>query len=132
YGWMGWKGIRNNRPLTISYLRPVHYLWTTMISILLFAIMVTFLSVTWESISPNLDAMIVSLSIVAQFLLCRKIIECWILWFIIDLAIACLHFEKALLFHSAQHIIYLALAISGYMNWYKIYKSNFQQRLAFS
>lgn len=66
------------------------------------------------------DATICILSLIAQWFVCKKIIQNWILWFIIDAMIIFMHFHKGIPFHAILHMIYLTMAVLGYLNWQKI------------
>src|SRR5262249_54177869 len=77
---------------------------------------------TTDSTIPYWDASTTILSLIAQWLLCIKIIHCWILWFIVDALIAILQFYKGLPFHSALHWLYLFMAVVGYYRWRILYK----------
>lgn len=69
---------------------------------------------------PYWDGTTAALSILAQWLLCLKIIHCWILWFIVDIMTAALYYHKGLIFHSILYWIYLILAVAGYYQWQRL------------
>jgi nicotinamide mononucleotide transporter len=69
-----------------------------------------------------LDAATTSLSLVAQWLMCHKIIITWVLWFITDVLYAAMYLSKNLPFHSILMIIYTGMAIAGYLVWARRYK----------
>ena len=67
-----------------------------------------------DSTIPYWDASATILSLLAQWLLCRKIIHCWILWFVVDAMVALMQCYKGIPFHSAVHWMYLGMAVIGY------------------
>ncbi len=69
---------------------------------------------------PYWDATTTVLSLIAQALLCLKVIHCWILWFIVDALLALMQLYKGIPFHSAMHWTYLVLAVMGYWRWRSI------------
>ncbi|MBS0285878.1 MAG: nicotinamide mononucleotide transporter [Proteobacteria bacterium] len=71
---------------------------------------------------PYWDALTTTLSLIAQAMLCLKIIHCWILWFIVDAMMAALQLYKGIPFHSAIHWSYLILAVIGYIRWHQLLK----------
>lgn len=75
-----------------------------------------------DSEIPYWDATSTILSLLAQWMLCLKIIHCWLLWFIVDTLIASLQYYKGIPFHSAAHWIYLSMAILGYWQWKQIWQ----------
>ena len=66
------------------------------------------------------DSAIVVLSLSAQWMLCQKIFECWILWFIVDAMVMGLHLVKGIPFHAGLHFTYLFLAVAGHWNWKRL------------
>lgn len=66
---------------------------------------------------PLLDAITTIGSLIAQCLLVYKFIQCWIIWFFIDILVAVLQFKKEIPFHATVHLIYTAMAIYGYFSW---------------
>jgi nicotinamide mononucleotide transporter len=71
---------------------------------------------------PLQDALILCLSLTAQWLLCRKVFECWIVWFVVDAIVAWVHAQKGIPFHSGVHFLYLFLAVVGYVKWLRLIK----------
>ncbi len=68
------------------------------------------------------DIAAVSISLLAQWLTCRKIITCWYLWFVADSIYIALMLSKDLYFHTCLFSIYLIMAILGFLNWLKLYR----------
>lgn len=122
YGWYQWSnGISNTPSRLIRYLsiqQVGYYVLFALVSILLVA---KGLSVFTDSTIPYWDASTTVLSLLAQWLLCRKIIHCWILWFVVDALVALLQFYKGMPFHSAVHWLYLFMAVVGYYRWRQLY-----------
>ena len=81
------------------------------------------LSTLTHSTVAILDAATTSLSLVAQWLMCHKIIATWILWFITDALYATMYLSKSLPFHSILMIVYTGMAITGYLVWARQYKN---------
>ena len=65
------------------------------------------------------DALITAFSFVAMYLQARKIIESWVLWFLIDVASVALYASAGLYFYALLYLVYLALAVAGYSEWRK-------------
>ena len=65
------------------------------------------------------DSITTSLSLVAMFLMARRKIENWIYWIIADLIYIPLYFYKELPLTSFQFLVFLIIAILGYLSWSK-------------
>lgn len=127
YGWFKWhSGNYPSKKLPIRYLSLKQIAYLCGIAVLGILLLANALALT-DSDVPYWDAMTTTLSLIAQALLCLKIIHCWILWFVVDALVALLQLYKGIPFHSAIHWSYLILAVLGYFRWRKIYKTECTQ-----
>jgi len=72
-----------------------------------------------DSPLPKADSFTTALSIVATWMLARKMIENWILWVIVDGVSAGLYFYKELYPTAILFVIYTIMAVVGYWQWRK-------------
>jgi nicotinamide mononucleotide transporter len=70
-----------------------------------------------DSPVPYLDAVSTSLSIVATWMLARKILENWLLWIVADLISTGLYIYKGLWPTTVLFLVYTVLAVVGYFQW---------------
>ena len=70
-----------------------------------------------DSDVPVLDALTTSIFLLGMWLMALKKIENWILWIIGDLISIPLYFYKGYVLTSMQFIVFLILAIMGYIEW---------------
>jgi nicotinamide mononucleotide transporter len=120
YGWYNWgRKDKEKHHVPIS--------WTTklqlVISLIAFAV---FFLLLWyvldrytDSVVPVWDSFTTALFIVSMWLMALKKIENWLGWIIGDALVIPLFAYKGLVFTSFQYIVFLALAISGYIEWRK-------------
>lgn len=122
YGLVLWTSSQNeNKPtLLISRLTPTHGIGLAVLNIVGVTVAWWLLSHFLNSTVPMLDALILCLSLTAQWLLCRKVFECWIVWFVVDAIVVWVHAQKGIPFHSGVHFIYLFLAVAGHFRWKKL------------
>lgn len=118
YGLWQWQS-KSNASLKISSLSISQILTYALIAVLSVPVGTLILHRMGSDIAIW-DATICILSLIAQWLVCKKIIQNWILWFIIDAMIIFMHFHKGIPFHAILHMIYLTMAILGYLNWQRI------------
>ena len=64
---------------------------------------------------PYLDAVTTVLSLIAQRMICKKIIQTWFLWFIVDAIYLGLYLYNGIPAHSILLVIYLGLASRGWL-----------------
>lgn len=66
---------------------------------------------------PWLDAALTTTSLVAQWMMTRKILENWILWIVVDVVYVPLFFSQRLYATSALYAAFLVLAVIGFVDW---------------
>ena len=66
---------------------------------------------------PWLDATVSVLSLAANWLLARRIIDNWALWLIADVLYIGLFVSKELFASAALYVVFLALAVAGWRAW---------------
>jgi nicotinamide mononucleotide transporter len=73
---------------------------------------------TWTDASlPFWDTLASSLSVAAQLLLMRKILENWLLWIVVDVISVGIYVAKGVYLTSALYAAYLLLAVLGWRAW---------------
>jgi len=65
------------------------------------------------------DAFTTSASIVATWMLARKILEQWLIWILVDAISMGLYIYKGLFLTAALFLVYSMLAVLGYLKWKK-------------
>jgi nicotinamide mononucleotide transporter len=72
-----------------------------------------------DSSVPQADAFTSAAAFTGMWLMNKKKLENWVWWIITDLASVPLNFYKHLVFTSFQYLVFLVLAIMGYISWRK-------------
>lgn len=67
--------------------------------------------------APIVDALITSLSICAQWLLNRRVLENWVVWIVVDVISIPLYLSRRLPLIAALYIVFLALCVQGHRRW---------------
>jgi nicotinamide mononucleotide transporter len=67
--------------------------------------------------APFLDALTTSMSLAAQYMLTRKLIENWHLWIAVDVIYIGLYASRALPLTAVLYAIFLAMCIAGLVEW---------------
>ena len=70
-----------------------------------------------DSTVPFWDAMTTALSIVAMWMLSRKLVEQWLVWGVVDLITVGLYLYKGIPFTAALYGLYTVLAVVGWLRW---------------
>lgn len=127
YGWLIWLTGRSNKndkkELLITHCSFKMALYLILIAIPLYGLIAWLLVSFTDSPVPYCDSFPTTLSIIATFMLTRKIIEQWIIWIVVNIASMSLYIYRGLNLTAGLYLIYAILAIIGYIKW----KSEIQQ-----
>jgi len=67
--------------------------------------------------SPLLDALTTVLSVEAQYLMTRKVIEHWLVWMAADVIYVWLYAERGLYLTSLLYVVFFAMCVAGWRDW---------------
>ena len=73
---------------------------------------------------PIIDSFTTVFSIIATYMITKKILENWLYWIVIDIVSIYLYFSRDLQLTSLLFIIYTFIAIFGYFFWINKIKTN--------
>lgn len=120
YGWWQWLyGGEKRTKLPVTSISPKMAMILSGISLISVVILTFLLKNYTNSQIPYWDAVTTTICLIAQWMTCRKIIQCWILWFIADASYAILYFYKHIPYHAGLQVVYLSMAVVGYLHWRK-------------
>jgi nicotinamide mononucleotide transporter len=120
FGWYNWsRRVDNTHHVPISTLGIKQWLLYILLIAVAFGIIYYVLKNFTDSTVPVFDSFTTSLFIAGMWLMAIKKIENWILWIIGDVLVIPMFAIKGLAFTSIQYIVFLVLAIMGYIEWHK-------------
>jgi nicotinamide mononucleotide transporter len=124
YGWINWKKAeKNDLPIT-RWSIQLHLL--NVFASTLIALLVGYLfdNYTGQS-TPYLDAFTTCFSLVATFMVVKRVLENWLYWIFINMGMVVLYLNNNYEILALQYGLFVILAIYGYWSWNKALK---QQR----
>ncbi|MGX9463258.1 nicotinamide riboside transporter PnuC [Shewanella sp. A14] len=71
---------------------------------------------------PYVDAATTCFAVVTTYLVAKKVLENWLYWLVIDVVSIYLYFQKGLMLTSGLFVLYVAMAVAGYLMWRKKYR----------
>ncbi len=123
YGWIYWlqggRGPSGQEKLPVSRITPGLAWILAGSGTALFLGIVAVLKLCTDSDVPWGDGFTTAASIVATWMLARKILEHWLVWILVDAVAAGLYFYKGLYPSSLLYVIYSVIAVLGYLQWKK-------------
>jgi len=122
YGYIAWHKQANvedtlhisDRPLKFHLI----YIFTGLVITGLIGL---YLSSNPDARLPYLDALVMVFSVMTTVLMARKVIENWLYWIVIDSFAIALYWQTGFYVTIAMFLVYLVLAVYGYINWKKIH-----------
>ncbi len=120
YGWYEWMyGGARRSPLRVSRALRVH--WMVLVPLFLVAGvgLGAMLDRYTDSPLPYFDALLTSASLVAQWMMTRKLLENWIIWILADLVYVPVFIQRGLPFTALQYAVFLVLAGMGWVGWHR-------------
>jgi nicotinamide mononucleotide transporter len=118
YGWYEWlHGGENRTELPVSRtprrLVPALVAVGVVAAAVLGTVAARYTDASW----PYLDASLTAASLVAQWMMTRKLLENWALWIAVDVIYVPLLAYKHLYEFAVLYFIFLGLAIAGHVEW---------------
>ena len=77
----------------------------------------TFLHRTTNAALPYLDSTTTSVSLVAQWMMTKKLLENWAVWVAVDVVYIGMFIYKSLYVTSFLYLVFLILSVMGYRQW---------------
>jgi len=114
YRWV--RGSRGEKALTISRITKSSALLTALFAGACITCLTIYLRRVQDA-APFLDACTAVLSICAQYLLTKKILENWWLWILTDSISVGLYLYKSLTLTALLYLIFLTMCITGLIQW---------------
>ena len=119
YGWIYWSrgGVQNASKLSIKRINKETLIVIVIVSLLLYFVIDFILTQFTDSTIPGWDSFTTALSIVATWMLARKLIEHWWFLIVINFVLMILYVYKELYPTAVLFLVYTVMAGIGYFNW---------------
>jgi nicotinamide mononucleotide transporter len=122
YGWYHWshKSATEKKTPVVSISKREVVI--SAIAIVLFTVILGSVLKHTTASFPYLDSFCTACSLVAQYLLARKVLQNWLIWVFVDIIYIGVYTFKDLHLTAIMYAIYVAMALLGYTDWKKEYK----------
>lgn len=118
YGWYEWLyGGEGRTELHVTRTGPRLGVLLGAIALLGSAVLGTLLHHETDAALPYMDAALSSTSLVAQWMMTRKLLENWLVWIAVDVLYVGMFIFKELYLTAGLYAVFLALAVRGYIDW---------------
>ena len=117
YGWYQWlHGGEHRSVLRVSRASPRLLVTLTALNLVAWVSLAAILRLT-DAALPWLDALLTTTSLVAQWMMTRKILENWALWIALDVVYVPMFISQRLYATAMLYAAFLVLAVMGYVEW---------------
>ena len=122
YGYFSWS--KNNSLLRINELAIRHHILIMILGSLLTFLLGFYLSAYTDAQLPIVDSFTTVFSIIATYMVVKKILSNWLYFIIIDTVSIYLYFSRDLHLTALLFIVYTIIAIIGYWKWSQLITDN--------
>lgn len=118
YGWYAWLyGGEAHKPLVVRRATRRHAVVLVPLAVAVAVAVGYALSRVQDAALPWLDAGTTAVSLVAQWMMTRKLLENWILWNVVNVVMVGMMVSQGLVPTAALYAVYIVLAGLGYVSW---------------
>ena len=122
YGWVAWRrGGAEGSVLPISRWPLSRHLCALALVAIVTAI-VGRLATRYGSAQPHLDTVVAASSVLATWMVTRKLLENWVYWIVIDSVAAVLYWTQGLQATAGLFVVYVLIAVRGHFAWVRDYR----------
>lgn len=116
-GWYQWSKKSNHTVLQISFNTKKNWIHSATFFVISWIVLFAVLKSFTKSTVPVADSFASATAYTAMWQMTNKKLENWLWWILTNLASIPLYFYKGAVFTSFQYIVFLTLAIMGYIEW---------------
>jgi nicotinamide mononucleotide transporter len=117
YGWYQWLfGGEQKTELRVSRTPPALGMALAGLGVVATGALVWLLRQTADP-EPLVDGSLTAVSLIAQWMMARKLVECWPVWVGVNLVSVPFFFHQANYPTAVQYAVFLLLAMSGWRQW---------------
>jgi nicotinamide mononucleotide transporter len=118
YGWYQWLyGGEGHTELHVTRMSRALAVRLLLIAVASAVILGSILRRTTDAALPFMDSALTSASLVAQWMMTRKLLENWALWVTVDVFYVGMFIYKGLCVTAVLYAVFLALAVKGWIDW---------------
>ena len=118
YGWYHWLyGGKNRTELPVSRTSPRLGAFLIALGTVGTAVLGTILARKTDAALPYVDSLTTSTSLIAQWMMTRKLLENWIIWVAVDVIYIGMYIFKHLYPTAVLYLVWLVLSAMGYFQW---------------
>ncbi len=133
YGWWHWlHGGANRGTLRVSRVPTREIVLLGLAFAGGTAALATLLARATDASLPLADSALTAASLVAQYMMTRKYVECWLVWIVADAAYVAMFIYKSLWPTAVLYLLFTILAVVGWRQWRALLREQPAPQTAFA
>ena len=130
YGWWQWlRGGSQQQGRAVSSLSSVGISQGLLIGASITLALGFAMSQYTDANLPWLDAALTGFSLVAQYWMAQKRLQCWLLWIVLDIIYVGMFITAELYLTAVLYMAFTALAVYGWLEWRQIGRASCRERV---
>lgn len=127
YGWWAWGRNGQKDPPIVRWKRSAHLLLLLggTVGALVLAQLAALLP---DAQHVGLDASVTAFSLIATWMLARKVLESWAWWIVTDAGAIVLYLLMGLHFYAGLYVVYVGLSVIALVRWSRSYRRSAEVR----
>jgi len=122
YGFILWRsGGEQGEELEVTQWSLKKNIITILSGVILTLLLATLSAKYTEANLPYLDTFVMVFSVIATWMLAKKVLETWLYWMVVDSAAIVLYWKSGYLATIVLFVLYVVLAVYAYVSWKKSY-----------
>jgi nicotinamide mononucleotide transporter len=122
YGWVHWlRGGEGHTVLHVTRASRKVWLWCLVLGAAFYVADASITSRMQGVAFPWIDAGTTTVSLIAQWMITRKLLENWILWIVVNVVYVPMLIVKGLYPTAGLYFVMLLIAIKGFIDWRRSY-----------
>lgn len=118
YGWWHWlHGGANHGVLRVSRVSAREAALLAIAFVVGTIALSTLLARTTGASLPVADSALTAASLVAQYMMTRKYVECWLVWIVADVGYVAMFIYTSLWLTAGLYLVFCVLAVMGWRQW---------------
>jgi nicotinamide mononucleotide transporter len=126
YGWWQWGQGNGAQELPITRRGPLFHLFIALAGGLLAMLLAAGAYQLPDARHVELEAGITAFSVLATWMLARKVLENWAWWIATDLAAIVLYMLLGLWWYAGLYAIYVGLSVAALVRWTRVWRASLQ------
>jgi nicotinamide mononucleotide transporter len=121
YGWYEWSDAEDEVQEGIVQWKLKTHAYLIIGGLFLVLITGVIVNSYTDQANPFMDAFTTIFSLVATYMVTKKVLENWLYWIVIDMVAVILYVNRGLELSGGLYLFYTIISVFGYFNWNKTY-----------